>query len=101
MKITIVAVLTGLLLPHFVYANDPIRSGLWATRIGNSYKMDLHCKNAQFQGNGTAQGTFTTPESFVGSSEFDSTVNGTPLYASAEIKARWIGGQCSAVNLTQ
>lgn len=173
MKITIVAVLTGLLLPHFVYANDSIRSGLWevttrsdllglvqhvppenmqqlqnlakqyglnipkiengaaishvcitpemaqqeiptyfyenrsgctvhnATRIGNSYKMDLHCKNAQFQGNGTAQGTFTTSESFVGSSEFDSTVNGAPLYASAEIKARWIGGQCSAVNLTQ
>lgn len=173
MKINIAAVFTGLLLTHFVYANDHIRSGLWevttrsdllglvqhipsenmqqlqnlakqygikmpkiengavvshvcitpemaqqeiptyfyenrsgctvhnATRTGNSYKMDLQCKSAQFQGNGTAQGTFTTPESFTGSSEFDSTVNGAPLYASAQTQAHWIGEQCRAVNPLQ
>ncbi len=69
-----------------------------ATRIGNGYKMDLYCKNTHFQGNGTAQGTFTTPEKFTGSTEFDSMVSGSPIFASAQTTAHWIGEHCMAVN---
>lgn len=85
-------------VPTYFYEN---RSGCIvqnATRIGNGYKMDLHCKNTHFQGNGTAQGTFTTPENFTGSTEFDSTVKGSPIFASAQITAHWIAEHCVAVN---
>lgn len=85
-------------IPTYFYEN---RSGCTvqnAMRVGNGYKMDLHCKNTHFQGNGTAQGTFTTPENFTGSTEFDSMVNGGPIFASAQTTARWIGEHCVAVN---
>ncbi|GKS69930.1 protein of unknown function [Nitrosomonas sp. PY1] len=88
-------------IPTYFYEN---RSGCTvqnATRIGNSYKMDLSCKNSHFQGNGTAQGTFITTESFAGSTEFDSAVNGAPMFVSAETKAHWVGEYCTAVNPLQ
>lgn len=72
-----------------------------ATRIGDSYKMDLVCANEHFQGNGSAQGTFTSSESFSGSTEFDSTVGDNPVYASAETYGRWIGERCIAINPLQ
>ncbi len=81
-------------IPTYFYEN---RSGCTvqnATRIGNSYKMDLVCANKYFQGNGSAQGSFTNPESFSGNTEFDSTVNGSPVFASAETYGRWIGERC-------
>lgn len=85
-------------IPTYFYEN---RSGCTvqnATRLGNSYKMDLACANKHFQGNGSAQGTFTSPESFSGNTGFDSTLRGTPVYASAETVGRWIGEHCVAVN---
>ena len=66
-----------------------------AVRTGNSYKMDIVCTNGQFQGNGSATGTFINPQSFIGSTEFDSTINHNPVFASAEINGRWIGDQCT------
>lgn len=72
-----------------------------ATRTGNSYKLDLVCSNQYFQGNGTAQGTLTNPESFSGHTEFDSAVSGQPVFASAETAGRWVGERCTAVNPLQ
>lgn len=72
-----------------------------AVRVGNGYRMDLVCANKQFQGNGTAQGTFTSPEQFMGNTEFDSKVQGSPVYAAAETQGRWIGEHCTAVNPLQ
>lgn len=72
-----------------------------ATRIGNRYQMDLECANQHFQGSGSAQGTFTSPESFSGSTEFNSTIGSNPVYAAAETQGRWIGEHCVAVNPLQ
>jgi len=88
-------------IPTYFYEN---RSGCTvqnATRIDNRYKMDLVCTNKHFQGNGSAQGIFTSPESFSGNTEFDSTVSGTPVFASAETYGRWMGEHCVAVNPLQ
>lgn len=88
-------------IPTYFYEN---RSGCTvqnATRIGNSYKMDLVCANKHFQGNGSAQGTFINPESFSGNTEFDSTVGGNPVSAFAETYGRWIGEHCIAINPLQ
>ncbi len=88
-------------IPTYFYEN---RSGCTvqnAIRIGNSYKMDLVCANKHFQGNGSAQGTFSSPEGFSGNTGFDSTVGGSPVYASAETYGRWIGERCVAVNPLQ
>ncbi|TXI20173.1 MAG: DUF3617 domain-containing protein [Nitrosomonas sp.] len=88
-------------IPAYFYEN---RSGCTiqnATRTGNSYKLDLVCNQQHFQGNGTAQGKFTSPENFSGSTEFDSSVSGHPVFASAETTGRWIGEHCIAVNPLQ
>ncbi len=88
-------------IPTYFYEN---RSGCTvknATRTGNSYKMDLVCANQHFQGTGSAHGTFTNPENFSGSTEFDSTVSGNPIFATAETVGRWVGERCVAVNPLQ
>jgi hypothetical protein len=59
------------------------------------------CANQHFQGNGSAHGTFTNPENFSGHTEFDSTVSGNPVFASAETIGQWIGERCTAVNPLQ
>ncbi|MDP1557716.1 MAG: DUF3617 domain-containing protein [Nitrosomonas sp.] len=64
------------------------------TRTGNHYKVDLVCTNAHFQGTGIAEGSFTSPEHFTGQTEFDSVVQGTPVFAMAETSGRWMGENC-------
>ena len=88
-------------IPTYFYEH---RSGCTvqnAVRIGNSYKMDLVCANPYFQGNGFAQGTLTSPESFSGNTEFDSTIGGNSVHASAETFGRWVGEHCVAINPLQ
>lgn len=69
-----------------------------ATRTGNRYQLELICANKHFQGNGFAQGSFINPENFSGSTEFESTVGGAPLFAAAELQGRWLGEHCTAIN---
>ena len=88
-------------IPTYFYEN---RSGCTiqnATRNGNKYSLDLSCANQYFHGNGSAQGTFTSNESFTGHIDFDSTVGGNSIPASAETTARWIAERCVAVNPLQ
>ncbi len=88
-------------IPTYFYEN---RSGCTvknATRTDNRYQLDLACSNQHFQGDGFAQGSFTSPESFAGNTEFDSTIGGNPVHASAETSGRWIGEHCTAVNPLQ
>lgn len=88
-------------IPAYFYEH---RSGCTvqnATRTGNRYRLELICNNQHFQGHGTAEGTFINPESFTGDTEFDSTVSGTPVHASAQTQARWIGERCTAANLPE
>lgn len=84
--------------PVYFYENQSGCTIQNATRTGNSYKLNLVCTNQHFQGNGTAQGTFTSPESFSGNTEFESSVSGKPVFASAETVGRWTGERCTAVN---
>lgn len=85
-------------IPRYFYEH---RSGCTvqnATRTGNRYRLELACDNQHFQGTGTAEGAFINPERFTGSTEFDSTVSGMPVHASAQTAAHWIGERCTAVN---
>lgn len=66
-----------------------------AMRNGNRFQVEMACNNAQFQGNGTAEGMFTSPETFSGHTEFDSLVMGAPVHATAETNGRWIGENCT------
>lgn len=66
-----------------------------AIRTGNHYKVDLTCDNTQFQGTGIAEGYFSSPEHFTGQTEFDSVIQGMPVFATAETSGRWIGENCT------
>ena len=84
-------------IPSHFYENQSGCSVVNASRSGNRYQVELVCDNPRFKGNGHAEGIFSTPESFTGKTEFNSTVQGTPLYVYAETSGRWIGAQCEAV----
>ncbi|SFP86963.1 Protein of unknown function [Nitrosomonas cryotolerans] len=82
-------------VPAHFYENQSGCAVKNATRAGNDYKVELVCTNAQFQGTGVAEGTFTSPERFTGQTEFDSVVQGTPVFTTAETSARWINESCT------
>ena len=88
-------------IPTYFYDGQSGCSVKNATRTGNRFQIDLICNNAQFQGNGTAEGIFTSPEEFTGHTEFDSIVMGNPVYATAETRGQWIGERCSVVQPEQ
>jgi hypothetical protein len=88
-------------IPTYFYESHSGCTVQNATRSGNNYTLDLVCANQHFQGNGSAQGTFPNPENFSGRTEFDSTVSGNPVFASAETIGQWIGERCTAVNPLQ
>lgn len=66
-----------------------------AIKTGNRYKADLSCTNTQFQGIGVAEGYFSNPEHFTGQTEFDSVVQGMPVFATVETSGRWIEETCT------
>lgn len=72
-----------------------------AIHSGNKYRLDFVCASARLQGNGTAQGTFTSPESFSGRTEFDGVVQGNPVNEHADISGRWISASCAALKPAQ
>ncbi len=81
-------------IPSRFYENQSGCTVLNASRSGNRYQVELVCDNPRFKGNGHAEGVFSTPESFTGKTEFNSTVQGAPLYVYAETNGRWISEQC-------
>ena len=84
-------------IPTYFYDDQSGCTVKNATRTGNRFQIDLVCNNAQFQGDGTAEGVFVNSEKFTGHTEFDSTVMGNPVHATAETNGRWIGETCSVV----
>jgi hypothetical protein len=81
-------------IPSYFHAHQSgcgIKNG---TRTENSYKMDIVCTNPQIKGNGRAEGTFTTPESFSGWTIFNGSVQNTPVNEQADTHGRWIGASC-------
>jgi len=67
------------------------------TRIGNKYRADFTCSSLLLKGNGTAEGTFTSPESFLGRTQFDGVAQGHPVNEHADISGRWINSSCGTV----
>ncbi len=68
-----------------------------ASRTGNRYRVELACDNSKFKGEGHAEGIFSNPENFTGRTEFNSTIQGTPIYAYADTEGRWIGEWCEGM----
>ena len=68
-----------------------------ATRSGNHYKTDFVCTSADLKGNGTAEGTITSPEAFTGQTNFTGTAQGNPVNERADINGKWMNASCGAV----
>jgi hypothetical protein len=68
-----------------------------ATRSGNKYRVDYVCSSPQLKGNGKAEGTFITPESFAGKTQFEGVAQGVPVNEQADISGRWINANCGSV----
>ncbi len=81
-------------IPSHLYENQSGCAVVNGSRSGNHYQVELVCDHPRFKGNGRAEGVFSTPEHFTGKTEFNSTVQGAPLYVYAETSGRWIGAQC-------
>lgn len=84
-------------IPSNFYENQSGCTVVNARRSGNHYQVELVCDNPRFKGNGHAEGIFSTPESFTGRTEFNSTVEDMPVYVSADTTGRWIGEQCEVI----
>ena len=81
-------------IPSYFHANQSGCSVKNAIRSENSYKMDLVCTGSPVKGNGRAEGTFATPESFSGWTVFRGTVQDTPVNEHADTSGRWISASC-------
>ena len=83
-------------LPNF-YNTQLGCSSKNATRSGNHYKTDFVCASADLKGNGTAEGTITSPEAFTGQTNFSGTAQGNPVNERADINGKWMNASCGAV----
>jgi len=83
-------------LPNF-YQNELGCTTKNATRNGSKYRYDFVCTNPELKGNGTAEGTITSPESFIGRTHFDGVAQGVPVNEYADISGRWIDSSCGSV----
>ena len=97
-KICITEAMAQQEIPSYFYEHRTGCTVISANRTGNRYQLELACTNPYLQGNGTAHGTFISPEHFEGQTEFDSSVSVAPLFAAAEIYGRWVGEHCTAIN---
>lgn len=88
------------LLPGLDQARSGCRSHN-ARRSGSHYRAEVTCAGPNISGSGTAQGDFTTPESFTGSSRFQGIVQGIPVDEHAETSGRWISADCAGLKAMQ
>lgn len=83
-------------LPNF-YNSQLGCSSKGVTRSGKHYKTDFVCASADLKGNGTAEGTITTPEAFTGQTNFSGEAQGNPVNERADISGKWMNASCGAV----
>ncbi len=95
-RVCITAEMTEQDIPSHFYEDQSGCTVRDASRTGNRYQVELVCDNSQFKGDGHAEGIFSNPENFTGRTEFNSTVQGTPVYVYADTVGRWVGEQCEA-----
>lgn len=81
-------------IPSYFHAPQLGCSVKNAVRKENSYKMDLVCADSALKGNGRAEGTFATPETFSGWTIFNGRLHNTPVSENADTSGRWINARC-------
>ena len=84
------------MLPNF-YNSELGCTSQNAARNGNNYKTDFVCTSPDLKGNGTAEGTITSPVAFTGQTNFTGTTQGNPVNERADINGKWINASCGAV----
>jgi len=72
-----------------------------ATQNKNNYRVEFVCKNPQLSGNGIAEGTFKTAESFSGTTIFNGSVQGNAVSDQANINGKWVGASCGTIKTSQ
>lgn len=82
-------------IPPYIFHQQSGCEARNATRAGNHYSADLACTGDQIQGEGKAEATLTTPESFSGYTRFNGLVRGIPVDERAETSGRWISSNCA------
>ena len=87
--------------PPVFYQNQLGCTAKNVTHNGNTYRLDFVCDSSQLQGNGSAEGTFTSRESFTGRTAFNGSAQGTPVNEKADISGRWLSSSCGAVKPLQ
>ncbi len=83
---------------------DQARSGCRshdARRSGSHYQAEVTCAGATISGSGVAQGDFSTPETFTGTSRFQGTVQGIAVDEHAQTSGRWISADCGGLKAMQ
>ena len=64
------------------------------TQNGNYYRVDFACVNSQFNGNGTAEGSFTNPETFTGLTKFNGSIQNNTVNEQANVNGKWLSNSC-------
>jgi hypothetical protein len=72
-----------------------------AVRNGDRFSTDIVCSGADIQGQGRAEATLTSQESFTGVTTFRGAVNGVPVDDRADTSGRWIAAACPAATAPQ
>ena len=72
-----------------------------ARRSGSHYQAEISCAGEKINGSGAAQGDFTTPETFTGSSNFQGVVQGIAVDERAETSGRWLSADCGGLKAMQ
>jgi hypothetical protein len=66
-----------------------------ATRNGNNYSVDFTCDSADLKGSGKAAGSLTSPEHFIGQTQFKGVAQGNPVNEKADITGKWVNASCA------
>jgi hypothetical protein len=96
-KVCIIREMADLKTPPDIYQDQLGCTAKNVTHTGNNYRLTFICASPQLKGNGIAEGTFTSSESFVGRTEFDGLVQGNPVNEHADTSGRWVSSSCGTV----
>jgi hypothetical protein len=94
-KVCITAEMAEKKIPPYAYHQQSGCEARNAIRTGNHYSADLACTGEQIKGEGKAEATLMTPESFSGYTRFSGLVRGVPVDERAETSGRWIAPDCT------
>lgn len=88
------------ILPH-TYQEQTGCVSQTATRNGNHYKATFSCNGADLKGQGMAEGSLTSDQSFSGQTQFSGHLQGSPVNERAEFTGQWVNADCGTVKPLQ